>query len=161
MTIKTGDSLPDATLARIGVDGPESVQLFDLIGDAKAVIFGVPGAYTPTCHSAHVPSFMRAMPALREKGVAQVVCVSANDPFVMKAWSEATGAADAGIAMLGDPEGAFAKATGLEFSAPAAGLLGRFRRFSMLVESGTVAAVHEDEPGVCDLSSGERMLEAL
>lgn len=161
MTIKTGDSLPDAALVRIGADGPESVQLLDLIGDAKAAIFGVPGAYTPTCHSAHVPSFMRAMPALREKGVAQVVCVSANDPFVMKAWGEATGAADAGIAMLGDPEGAFAKAIGMEFSAPAAGLLGRFRRFSMLVENGTVAAVHEDEPGVCDLSSGERMLEAL
>ena len=81
----------------------------------KVVIFAVPGAFTPTCHSAHVPSFVRTKDQFDAKGVDEIICVSANDPFVMKAWGEATGATAAGITMLGDADASFTKAMGMEF----------------------------------------------
>ena len=103
MTISTGDMLPDATLVQIGDEGPAPVALSEKTKGRKVVIFAVPGAFTPTCHSAHVPSFMRTKDQFADKGVDEIICVSVNDPFVMKAWGEATGAAEAGITMLGDP----------------------------------------------------------
>ena len=102
MAISEGDRLPDATLVRMGDKGPEAVQVADLTKGRKVVIFAVPGAYTPTCHSAHVPSFIRTKDGFAGKGVDEIVCVSVNDPFVMKAWGESTGASGAGITMLGD-----------------------------------------------------------
>ncbi len=162
MTISTGESLPAAELIELGAEGPAAVTLSDALGAGKTVIFGVPGAYTPTCSSAHVPSFIRTKDQLAEKGVDAIICVSVNDPFVMKAWGEATGATAAGIRMLGDPTGTFVKALGLDFDAPPAGLLGRAKRFTMVVEDGKVAILNvEDNPGVCELSAGETLLDQL
>ena len=126
------------------------------------VIFAVPGAYTPTCHSAHVPSFIRTKDDLAAKGVDEVICISVNDPFVMKSWGEATGATDAGITMLGDADASFTKAIGMDFDAPPAGLLARSKRYAMLVEDGTVSLLHaEESPGVCEVSGGEALLAAM
>ena len=86
MKIKTGDTLPDATFLVMGDNGPESVALADKIKGRKVVIFGLPGAYTGTCTTAHVPSFMVTYDAFMAKGVDEIICVSVNDPFVMKAW---------------------------------------------------------------------------
>ena len=102
MTITTGDTLPEASFSRIGAEGPEQVALSDLTKGRKVVIFAVPGAFTPTCHSAHVPSFIRTKDDLAAKGVEEIICLSVNDPFVMKAWGEATGATDAGLTLLSD-----------------------------------------------------------
>ncbi|WP_371227698.1 peroxiredoxin [Roseovarius sp. 2305UL8-3] len=162
MSISTGDKLPAATLGHMGAEGPEQVQLSDKLAGRKVVIFAVPGAYTPTCHSAHVPSFVRSMDQLKAKGVDEVICVSVNDPFVMGAWGETTGAAAAGITMLGDADASFTKAIGMDFTAPPVGLINRSKRYAMLVEDGSVALLQEEEnPGVCEVSGGEALLASM
>lgn len=162
MTISTGDRLPAATLMRMGAEGPEAVALEDITRGRKVVIFAVPGAFTPTCHSAHVPSFLRTKDGFAEKGVDEIVCVSVNDPFVMGAWGEATGAAAGGISMLGDPDAGFTKAIGMDFDAPPAGLHARSKRYAMLVEDGVVRLLHvEENPGACEASAGEALLDAM
>lgn len=159
MTISTGDQLPDATLIEMGTEGPAPVSMAEKTKGRKVVIFGVPGAYTPTCHSAHVPSFIRTKAQLDEKGVDEIICVSVNDPFVMKAWGEATGATEAGLTMLGDADSSFTKAIGMEFSAPPAGLTDRSKRYAMLVEDGKIVLLQEEEsPGTCEVSAGESLL---
>jgi len=162
MTISKGDKLPDATLIRLGDDGPEEVKLSDITAGRKVVIFAVPGAFTPTCHSAHVPSFVRTKDQFAGKGVDEIVCISVNDPFVMGEWGKATGASAAGITMLGDPQAAFTKAIGMDFSAPPAGLIDRSKRYAMLVDNGTVTLLHvEENPGACEVSAGEGLLAAM
>lgn len=162
MSISTGDKLPDATLLQMGAEGPEPVALADRLAGRKVVIFAVPGAYTPTCHSAHVPSFVRTFSQFTDKGVDEIVCVSVNDPFVMGAWGEATGASAAGITMLADPSSAFTTAIGMNFDAPPAGLNARSKRYAMLVEDGTVSLLQaEENPGVCEVSAGEALLASM
>ena len=162
MSISGGDRLPDATFVRMGASGPESVSVADLTQGRKVVLFGVPGAFTPTCHSAHVPSFMRTKDDFAAKGVDEIVCVSVNDPFVMKAWGEATGASAAGLTMLADPASAFTGAIGLQFDAPPVGLMARSKRYAMVVDDGVVTVLHEEEsPGTCEVSGGEALLAAL
>lgn len=162
MTITTGDALPDATLTRLGADGPEQVSLADLTKGRKVVIFAVPGAFTPTCHSAHVPSFIRTKDDFTAKGVDEIICISVNDPFVMKAWGEATGATAAGLSLLSDGTGAYTAEIGMNFDAPPVGLMGRSKRYAMLVDDGIVKVLHaEDSPGTCEISGGEAMLAAL
>ena len=162
MTISVGDKLPDAPLLRLGANGPEELRIASRTEGRKVVIFAVPGAYTPTCSSAHVPSFIRTKAAFDAKGVDEIICVSVNDPFVMKAWGEATGAAEAGITMLADPQSAFTRAIGMDFDAPPAGLLGRSRRYAMLVEDGTVRVLHvEQSPGTCEATAGESLLAEI
>lgn len=162
MTITTGDTLPEASFARIGAEGPEQVSLSSLTKGRKVVIFAVPGAFTPTCHSAHMPSFVRTKDQFAAKGVDEIICISVNDPFVLKAWGADTGATDAGITMLADGTGAFTKSIGMDFDAPPVGLMGRSKRYAMLVEDGKVTIFHaEESPGVCEVSGGEAMLAAL
>jgi peroxiredoxin len=162
MTISKGATLPDATLLFMGEEGPASVQLSEKLTDRKVVIFGLPGAYTGVCTTSHVPSFMRTKDDFAAKGVDEIICVSVNDPFVMQAWGESTGAAEAGITMLGDADGAFTKAIGMDFSAPPAGLIGRSKRYAMVVDNGVVTALGEESsPGECDISGGESLLEMI
>ena len=162
MAISTGDPLPDAQLIRIGDDGPETVSLSELAAGRTIAVFAVPGAYTPTCSMAHVPSFIRTKDDFAAKGVDTIVCVAVNDPFVMKAWGEATGATAAGLHMLADADGSFTRAMGRAFDAPAAGFIGRSQRYAMLVEDGTVKALHVEEGrGVCETSAGESLLTEL
>jgi cytochrome c peroxidase len=159
MTISQGDTLPDATLVQLGADGPAPVKMSDKVKGRKVVIFAVPGAFTPTCHSAHVPSFVRTKDQFDAKGVDEIICVSCNDPFVMKAWGEATGASEAGITMLADAQSEFTKALGMDFDAAPAGLVSRSKRYAMLVEDGKVTLFQPEEgPGVCDVSGGEALL---
>ncbi|MBO9411988.1 MULTISPECIES: peroxiredoxin [unclassified Ruegeria] len=160
--ISTGDTLPDATLTQMGAEGPEEVRISDKTNGRKVVIFAVPGAFTPTCHSAHVPSFMRTKDQFDAKGVDEIICVSVNDPFVMKAWGEATGASDAGLTMLADAASEFTKAIGMDFDAPPAGLIARSKRYAMLVEDGKVTALNlEESPGACEISAGEGLLDVI
>jgi len=161
MTIETGSKLPEATLTRLGAQGVEQVALGPLLQGRKVVIFAVPGAYTPTCHSAHVPSFIRVMDALRAKGVDEVICLAGNDPFVMAAWGETTGATAAGITMLSDADGSFARAIGMGLDSPAAGLFGRSKRFALAAEDGVVTIWHPETGAGCEISGGEAMVAAL
>ncbi|MEL6680412.1 MAG: peroxiredoxin [Pseudomonadota bacterium] len=162
MAISVGDTLPEASFMVLGGEGPAAMPSADVWGGKTVVIFGLPGAYTGTCSTAHVPSFIRTAEAFKAKGIAGIYCVSVNDPFVLGAWSEATGAGAAGIVMLGDAEAAFTKAIGLDFSAPPVGLIDRSKRYAMVVEDGKVTVLHvEDNPGVCETSGGEALLEAI
>ncbi|KPP86177.1 MAG: peroxiredoxin [Rhodobacteraceae bacterium HLUCCA08] len=162
MTISVGDRLPKETLLRMGENGPEEVALGPLVEGRKVVIFGLPGAFTGTCHNAHLPSFIRTREAFAAKGVDAVICVSVNDPFVMQAWDQATGAGDAGITMLADSGAALTKAMGLDFTAPPAGLYDRSQRYALLAENGEVKVIQvEDSPGECTVSAGEALLEKL
>ena len=162
MTISTGTRLPEAVLVRMGKDGPEEVALSGLLAGRKVVIFALPGAYTGTCTTAHVPSFIRTRQDFAAKGVDEVICLSVNDPFVMQAWGEDTGAIKAGITMLGDATCAFTKAVGMDFTLPSRGLVDRSKRYAMLVEDGVVTIFHpEENPGMCETSGGEAMLAAM
>ena len=159
MTIAPGDTLPDATLVEMGAEGPAQVQLSDRLKGRKVVVFAVPGAFTPTCHSAHVPSFVRTKDQFDAKGVDEIICLSCNDPFVMKAWGEATGAEAAGITMLSDASAEFTRAIGMDFDAPPVGLVGRSKRYAMLVENGKVTLWQPEEGrGTCETSGGEALL---
>ncbi|UWS07407.1 peroxiredoxin [Phaeobacter inhibens] len=160
--ISVGETLPEATLTRMGDEGPEQVSMAELTKGRTVAIFAVPGAFTPTCHSAHVPSFIRNKDALAAKGVDEIICIAGNDPFVMQAWSEATGAGAAGIVMLSDAECGFTDAIGMRLDAPAAGLIGRSLRYAMLARNGKVEIMNaEDNPGQCEVSAGEALLEAM
>ncbi len=162
MTISVGDTLPDANLLRMGAEGPEGVALSSLTKDRKVVIFGLPGAYTGTCTSAHVPSFMRTKGDFDAKGVDEIICVSVNDPFVMDAWGKSTGAADAGLTFLGDAASELTNAIGMAFDAPPAGLHARSKRYALYAEDGVVKVLHaEENPGVCETSGGEALLAAI
>ena len=162
MTISQGDTLPDATFIVMGESGPETVRLADKTKGRKVVLFAVPGAFTPTCHSAHVPSFIRTKEALMEKGVDEIICVAVNDPFIMQTWGEASGATEAGITMLADAEAEFTKSIGMNFSAPPVGFVDRSSRYAMLVEDGKVNLLQVDEnPGTCELSAGEALLDSM
>ena len=162
MAVEVGARMPEGTLLQMSDKGVEPVSTRDVFAGRRVVVFGLPGAFTSTCSTAHVPSYMRVLPSLTARGVDEVVCVAGNDPWVMKAWGEATGAAGAGITMLGDPMGDWIEALGVLFDAPQAGFIRRARRFSALVEDGVVRIWQEEAgPGVCEATAGEAMLAAV
>ncbi|GLS85250.1 peroxiredoxin [Cypionkella aquatica] len=162
MTISVGAKLPDASLQVMGGNGPEAVSLSSKLAGRNVVIFGLPGAYTGTCTTAHVPSFIRAKEKLAAKGVDEVICLSVNDAFVMKAWGESMGADAAGITMAGDVDASFTKAIGMEFSVPAIGFFDRSKRYALYAVDGVVKVLHaEENAGQCDISGGEAMLAAI
>lgn len=162
MTISVGDKLPGGIVLQMGANGPEAVDMAAKLSGRKVVIFGLPGAFTGTCTTAHVPSFIRTADKFAAKGVDEIICLAVNDPFVMKAWSDSTGAADAGITMLGDAESAFTTAIGMDFTAAPAGFLNRSKRYALYAEDGVVKVFHpETGSGTCEISGGEAMLAAI
>ncbi len=162
MSLSVGDKLPTASLGRLGPDGPEQVNLDTLTTGEKVVIFALPGAFTPTCSAAHMPSFIRTADKLRAKGVVHIICISVNDIFVMKAWADATGATDADIHCLADGNSAFTLALGMNYSVPETGMMLRSKRYAMIVDDGIITALNvEQERGVCDVSGGETILDLL
>ncbi|MEM1345634.1 MAG: peroxiredoxin [Pseudomonadota bacterium] len=160
--IEIGNRLPEATLMELTASGPSSVPSSEVFAGKTVALFGVPGAFTPTCNNQHLPTFIAQMDALKAKGADAVVCVSVNDPFVMGAWGEASGASAAGIRMLGDPESAFVKAMGLDFTAEVVGLIARSQRFAALVEDGTLKVLSvEGNPGEAKATTAEALLAAM
>ena len=168
MTIKIGDTLPAATLTEsTGQDEakncplpPMPVDIAALAAGKKIVIFGLPGAFTPTCSALHVPSFVNNFDALKAKGVDQIICMAVNDGFVMGAWA-ATQHAEGKVRMMGDGSAAFTKALGLELDLVAKGMGVRCQRFSLLVENGVVKQVNVEGVGPANCSYGENMLAQL
>jgi len=161
MPMSVGSRLPEATFVRLSEKGPEDVSLSSLTAGRKVVIFAVPGAFTPTCHSAHVPGFIASMDALKAKGVDDVICISVNDAHVMREWGAQTGATDAGIKMLSDGTGAFAKAMEMAFDAAVVGMMGRSKRYALAAEDGVITVWHPEETRGCEMSGGPAMVAAL
>jgi peroxiredoxin len=161
MTISVGGRLPDASLVAMTDEGPAVVDLAGRLKGRKVVVFALPGAFTGPCSTIHMPSFVRTADAFRAKGVDEIICIAVNDPFTLKAWGEATGAAKAGITLLGDADGSFTKTLGMDFTAPQIGLYGRSNRYALVLEDGIVKTANIDKPGVCDISVGEALLAAI
>lgn len=156
MSISVGDQFPSVTVKRLGDGGMEDVDTGALTKGRKVVLFGVPGAYTPTCHKEHLPGYINRADDLKSKGVDEIVCLSVNDPFVMKAWGEETGASGK-VTMLPDGNGAITEALGLGVDMSGAGLGTRCKRFSMVVDDGKVTTLNvEENPGKLDVSSAEK-----
>jgi peroxiredoxin len=166
MPIKIGDRIPDATLYESTEFGdacpaaPKNVSVAEAVRGKKIVIFGLPGAYTPTCSAQHVPGYVELLPQLKAKGVDEVWCVSVNDGFVMAAWGRELKAIGK-IRMLGDGSGEFAKKLGLELDLTAAGMGVRMQRFSMLVEDGVVKQLNVEQPKKFEVSDAATMLKQL
>jgi len=158
MTIAVGDHLPDAGLLMMTDQGPQTVSLAQKLAGRNVVIFAVPGAFSTTCHVAHMPSFIRTKDDFTAKGVDEIICVAVNDPFVMKMWAEATGADAAGITCLSDADGSYAKALGQDFDAAVVGFYGRSKRYAMYAEDGVVKVFHPETTKGCEISSGEALL---
>lgn len=151
--------LPETTFLVSDDAGMRDVRLSSLTRERRVIIFAVPGAFTPTCDAAHLPSFVRSAAALRDKGVDGIYCLSVNDPHVMRQWGRLSGATEAGIVMLADPAAEFTCAVGMEYSVPARGMLNRSRRYAMLVENGIVARFNlEQTTGACEISAAETLL---
>mgnify|MGYP006223128655 FL=1 len=159
MTIQVGDSIPEVTLKTMGEKGPQDVTTGELFGGKKVVMFAVPGAFTPTCSAAHLPSFVANADKIRAKGVDAIVCVSVNDAFVMDAWGEAGNAED--LTMVADGNGELAKALGVEMDGSGFGLGTRSMRYSLIAEDGKVTTLNLEKGGAYEVSSGEAILEAL
>ncbi len=161
MTIKIGDKLPEATFRLVTADGAKPVKTSEFFDGRKIVLFGLPGAFTPTCHKNHLPGFLADEAAFKAKGVDEIAMTSVNDHYVLEAWQNATGAVGH-IAFLADGSGDFAKAIGLELDAAAGGLGVRSKRYSMLVEDGVVKLLNvEESPGKADLSGAPHLLVEL
>lgn len=160
MTIKPGDTLPSATFTVMTEDGPAQTTTEEYFKGRKVALFAVPGAFTPTCHNNHLPSFLNRLEDLKAKA-DKVACVSVNDVFVLNAWADHSGAKGK-IDFLADGNGDFAKATGLFFDATARGLGIRSQRYAMLVDDGVVKTLLiEDQPGVAVKSNADELLAAL
>lgn len=161
MTIAVGDKLPEMTLKVLGDDGPANVESASLFAGKKVVLFAVPGAFTPTCTLNHLPGFVENHEAIMAKDVDDIAVVAVNDPFVVGAWAKQSGGAGK-IHFLADWDAAFTKALGMDIDLGVAGLGVRSKRYSMIVEDGTVTTLNvEESPGSADISGAATLLGQL
>lgn len=159
--VKAGDSFPTGVTVRImGDDGPEPKQASELLKGKKAVLFGVPGAFTPTCSSEHLPGFKNKIKELQDKGVDLVACTSVNDAFVMRAWAKDQGVSDE-VLMLADGNGDLAAALGLLADKSSDGLGSRSQRFALICDDLNIKYVGVDEKGNMDKSGPDAVLQQL
>ena len=160
MKIKKGDKLPDAKVFILEKD-PKEVSIKKIVGNEKVILFGLPGAFTPTCSAKHLPGFVIAIDQLKKKGIKKVVCISVNDPFVMDAWGKTHNVQDK-ILMVGDSKGDFTKNIGAELNLTNRGLGVRSSRYTILVEKGSVLKISEEEvAGKCEVTAAENFLKGI
>jgi peroxiredoxin (alkyl hydroperoxide reductase subunit C) len=160
MRIKKGDKLPDAKVFILEKD-PKEVYIKQIIGNEKAILFGLPGAFTPTCSAKHLPGFVKVTDQLKEKDIKKVICISVNDPFVMDAWGKIHNVQNK-IMMLADYNGDFTKNIGAEKNLSHRGLGIRSSRYTMLVEKGDIVKISEEEiVGKCEVTAAENFLKEI
>lgn len=161
MTIEAGQKLPEATFKTMTEDGAKELSSAEILDGKTVVLFGVPGAFTPTCTNNHLPGFIENHDAILAKGVDTIAVVSVNDVHVMGAWARFSNG-DGKLLYLADGNGDFVKSAGLDMDMSVAGMGVRSRRFSMVVKDGTVTAVNvEASPGQAVESGAARILEQL
>lgn len=161
MTIAVGESLPSATFKVMTPDGPGEMTTEELTKGKRVVIFGVPGAFTPTCDRNHLPGFLQNLDTIKSKGIDEVAVVSVNDVFVMDAWAKSSGGAGK-ILFLADGSADFTKAAGLDLDASGFGMGIRCKRFSMLVEDGVVKILNiEEVPTEAEASGADALIPHL
>lgn len=157
MPLAPGTRLPDVTFRTLTAEGVQELSTADVFGGKKVVLFGVPAAFSPTCHGQHLPGYVREHDAMAAKGVDTIACVTPNDVWVLDAWSKASGA-DGKVLMLSDGNGEFAKAAGLQLDGTRFGEGMRIQRFSAVVDDGVVSEFHmEENPGLVTVTGAERL----
>lgn len=161
MPIMEGSEIPKGLQGTVmGDEGPKPMDLTELFAGKKTVLFGVPGAFTPTCSNDHLPSYVNAEKSLEEKGIDQVVCMSTNDIFVLNAWNGINGGDN--IKMLADGSGEITRALDLGLDLNTRGMGFRTTRFSMIIDDNVVVAMNiEEAPGTCTLTSADELLSSL
>jgi peroxiredoxin len=161
MTIEIGETLPETTLKMMGESGIEDVNTKELFAGKKTVLFATPGAFTPTCAQKHLPDYVNNADEIYQKGVDQIVCLSVNDPFVMKHWGKISGA-EGKIQMLSDWNAEFVTSIGLDMDAQALGLGKRAKRFMMIIEDNVLKKLEvEENPGELDRAAAGICLAKL
>lgn len=156
--INKGDKIPSVTIKQATPEGASDVDTAALFAGKKVVMFSLPGAFTPTCSSKHLPGYVAELGALKAKGIDLVACLSVNDAFVMKAWAEQHDALGK-IAMLSDGAATFSKALGIDFEIPGMGV--RAKRGLFIVEDGTVTSVEMEAPGKFEVSGADACMLKL
>ena len=160
MKLKKGDKLPDAKVFVLEKD-PKELSIKEAIGDDKVIIFGLPGAFTPTCSAKHLPGFIKASDELKKKGVKKIICISVNDPFVMDAWGKINNVKDK-ILMLADCKGNFTRNIGAETDLNHRGLGFRSSRYTLLADKGIVLKINEEEKaGMCVSTAAENFIKEI
>ena len=160
MTIQPGDTLPSLTLMEATQDGPREVTTDGLFGGRTVVLFGVPGAFTPTCSARHLPGFVEHAAAFAAKGVDSLACLAVNDAFVLQAWAREQDPAGT-VRMLADGSATLTRALGLELDLTQRGMGLRCQRFALIARNGRVAHLAVEEPGAFEVSRAENVLAAL
>lgn len=160
MTIEVGTKIPSVKIKQKTPEGVKDVSTDEYFAKKKVVVFGLPGAFTPTCSAKHLPGFIEKHPELTAKGVDKIACLSVNDAFVMEAWGKAQGA-DGKVDMLADGNGDLTRALGLEMDATGYGMGKRSKRYAMLVDDGVVKWIAVEQSGQFEVSSAEAVLKAL
>ena len=161
MKIKEGDKIPSIDFFYLDESGPKKVKSTELLSDHKAIIIGVPGAFTKVCSTKHLPGYVNNFEQVQKKGNTKIICVSVNDPNVMKAWGEIQNVKDK-IFMAADPFCEFTKLIGAEIDKTAKGLGIRSSRYTMLVENEIIKKIkEEDDAGVCEISAAENFIKDI
>ena len=160
MAIREGDKIPSVTLRYLTSEGVKAVPSSEFFAGKKVVVFGLPGAYTQTCSSRHLPGYVTNAAALKAKGIDTIACLSVNDAFVMGAWGKEHGADDR-VVMIGDGSAEWTKAIGLDLDRTEAGMGIRSQRYAMVVDNGVVTALHVEPSGEYGVSSAEAVLARL
>jgi peroxiredoxin len=158
MSIQPGDTIPDIAIQLVD-GGIHPAQSVDVFAGQKVVLFGVPGAFTPTCSNKHLPGYSAHFAEFQQRGIS-VMCLAVNDGYVMQAWA-ASQQVPAGLLMLADGNAGFTRALGLELDGTAFGMGLRARRFALYAEDGVVRLLHIEAPGELRVSSAEAMLAAI
>lgn len=161
MKLKENEIVPNSEVFIIENSNPVQKKIEEFLKNKKAIIFGLPGAYTSVCSAKHLPGYVKNYEKIREKGIDLVICISVNDPFVMNAWGKENNVGDK-ILMVGDPFLNFTKAIGAEVDKSARGLGIRSNRYTMLVDNLKVIKLQEEEDtGACEISAAENFLELI
>ncbi|NCF19861.1 MAG: redoxin family protein [Haliea sp.] len=159
MSIQVGDKVPACTMKVMGDQGPTDITTDELFSGKKVLLFAVPGAFTPGCSMTHLPGYVVNADKIKAAGVDSIVCMAVNDAFVMDAWGKAQNADE--LIMLGDGNGEFTAALGLELDGSGFGLGTRSQRFAMIVEDGTISHLNVEPGAGVDVSSAETMMALL
>ena len=161
MKLKENDNVPSSEIFVLENGEPTKKNIKELLKSKKAVIFGLPGAYTSVCSSKHLPGYVNLHQQYKDKGINHIICVSVNDPFVMSAWGKENNVGDK-IIMMGDPFLNFTKAIGAEVDKSGRGLGIRSNRYTMLVDDMKVLKLQEEkDTGSCEISAAENFLKLI
>ena len=162
MKTHVGDKFPNSNLYIYNAGNMEKTNTYKIFDNKKIIVFGMPGAFTPTCSNYHIPSIIDQMENFKKKGMYEIFCLVVNDIHVTKAWAEHTKAIETGLKFITDPDGKLVNKLYLSFSAPEIGLINRSKRFCLILENLIIKNIFlETERGVCDVTLGKNIFNQI